>query len=167
MNPRTVLQKTDKGREEIAKRTFKLEARKRTLLIMVDGRTDAEGLGEKAAHLAEAQALLDSLLADGFIEAAGGTEATAPPASASSAAHRPAPGDAPGQPGSVPLETLKRTACAQIEKLMGPDGMVLALKIENATTREEFFAEARKIHQALSSFVGRRQADMFAQALNL
>lgn len=167
MNPKTVLQKTDKGREEIAKRTYRLEARKRTLLILVDGQSDAETLAGKAAHLASPLEMLESLLAEGFVKAVGAEEGPVPGPAAPEAA-RAMPGPAAGGAGApLPLEELKRLACTLIEKVMGPDGMVLALKIEQATTREEFFAEARKIHKALSSFVGARQAEAFAKALNL
>lgn len=171
MNPKSVLQKTDKGRDEIAKRTYRLEARKRTLLILVDGRLEAEAIAEKAAHIEAPMDLLQALFADGFVEVAGagGGAAQAPSAPAKAVpppAGAPAPGaPAPGAP--LPLEALKRNAVIQIEKLMGPDGAMLALKIEGATSREEFFVEARKVHQALGSFLGSRQADAFARAVGL
>lgn len=75
MNPDQVFQKTDKGREEIARRTFRLEARRRTLLILVDGRSDAANLAEKAAQLGDAMAQLQTLWTEGFIEPLGGAAA--------------------------------------------------------------------------------------------
>lgn len=104
MNPELVFQKSDKGREEIAKRTFRLEARRRTLLILVDGRSDAANLAEKAAQLGDAAALLQTLWAEGFIEPVGGVVAAA------DAAATDALGD-----GS--FEELKRNACSEIERL--------------------------------------------------
>ena len=50
---------------------------------------------------------------------------------------------------------------------MGPEGEALALKLEAAPTREAFHAEARKVHQALVTFLGERKAAEFARALGL
>lgn len=167
MNPESIPQKTEKGREEVAKRTYRLEARKRTLLILVDGRTDAAALAAKAAHLEDASAILDELAAQGFIEATGGAQPAAAPAAPAAGAARAVAADGAAAPGAPPLEALKRTAVLQIERLMGPDGEALALRIEKAATRDEFYAEARKVHAAMVSFLGARKAEAFATALRL
>jgi hypothetical protein len=160
MNPELVFQKTDKGREEIAKRTLRLEARRRTLLILVDGQSDAAGLAEKTAHMGDTMALLQTLWSEGFIEPVGGAGAAPGAALAAAAAE-----GGTTLPGS--LEQLKRTACAEIERLMGPDGDAVALKLERTGTREEFVAEARKAHDILKAFLGPKKAELFRKAIGL
>lgn len=154
MNPDQVFQKSDKGREEIAKRTLRLEARRRTLLILVDGNSDAANLAEKAAQLGDAMALLQSLWTEGFIEPVGGVAAAAEAA-------------ATGTLADGSLEELKRNACSEIGRLMGPDGDAVALKLERATTREAFLAEARKAHDILKAFLGPKKAEQFAKVTGL
>ncbi len=158
MSPEQVFQKTDKGREEIAKRTFRLEARRRTLLILVDGHSDAASLAEKTAHMGDGIAQLQTLWSDGFIEPAGEALAAAPAGSTPIAGRETGPGS---------LEQLKRKACAEIERLMGPDGVGLALRIERTTTHAEYLAEARKASAALNAFLGPRKGEEFARTMGL
>jgi hypothetical protein len=158
MDPEQVLSKTDKGREEIATRAHHLDAKHRRILILVDGTSTAGAIAAKVAGFDDGLAVLDDLLSAGFVAGAGA--AVAPPApTAPAAAAPPAATDS--------LESLKRLACGQIERLMGPDGDPLALRIEKAGSREEFLAEARKVHAALSAFLGPKKADLFAKALGL
>ena len=82
MSPQTRFAKTDKGREELETRTYKLHARQRTLLVIVDGKRPVEELLKTATSLGGGKDLLDSLLKDGFIsevsEAAAAATAAAP-----------------------------------------------------------------------------------------
>ena len=71
MDPALVFAKTDKGREEIEKRTYHIDFKRRTLLIIIDGQSDAETLARKATHLGDTLALLQSLWEEGFIAPAG------------------------------------------------------------------------------------------------
>jgi hypothetical protein len=158
MDPEQVLSKTDKGREEIATRAHHLDAKHRRVLILVDGASTAGDIAAKVAGFDDGMAVLDDLLSGGFVSGGGGAAAPqAPPASVAAAS--PAATDS--------LESLKRLACSQVERLMGPDGDQLALRIENAGSREEFLAEARKVHAALSAFLGPKKADLFAKALGI
>ncbi|QJR10264.1 hypothetical protein DSM104443_01318 [Usitatibacter rugosus] len=168
MNPKSVFRKTEKGRDEIAKRTHRLDARRRMVLIVVDGQADAESLAAKVAHLDNALELLESLSAEGFVEPTDGPEFAEPsrPAYPRSTTPR-APAPAPVSPSSLPLEALKRSAVSQVDRLMGPGGEALALRLEAAPTREAFLAEARKVHQALVASVGARKAEDFARSLGL
>jgi hypothetical protein len=171
MNPKSVFQKTEKGRDEIAKRTHRLDSRRRMLLIVVDGLSDAETLADKVAHLDNALELLESLSAEGFVEQTGGAEPAEPPPRPAPPRGAPATLRAaeppPASPSALPLEALKRSAVSQIDRLMGPGGEALALKLEAASTREAFLAEARKVHQALVASVGGRKAEDFARSLGL
>ena len=148
MHPDNVFQKTPKGREEIEKRTLRIDHKRRTLLILVDGRSTAAELAGKAAHIPDGMALLQSLWTDGFIEPVGAVIAQAEPVG-----------------GTRSLEELKRAACGAIERMMGPDGDSIALKIERAPTLEAFFAEAAKARDALGAFLGPRKAAEFWKSL--
>jgi hypothetical protein len=151
MHPDNVLQKTAKGRDEIEKRTHRIDSKRRTLLIMVDGRSSAAAIAGKAAHIADGLGLLQSLWTEGFVEPVGEirAEVAASP---------------PPQSGRS-LDELKRAATGAIGKLMGPDGDTLSLKLERAQTSEAFFAEAAKAREALRSFLGPRQAEEFWKSL--
>ena len=156
MNPDQVFQKTDKGREEIAKRTYRLDARRRMLLILVDGQSSAESLAAKVAHVEGSETFLQSLWTEGFIEPVGEALATAPAVGA-------APAHAPRRTPSRSSSSSERRA-PQIERLMGPDGDTLALKIEKAATREAVprrSAQGRATPSRPSS--GPRKAELFAK----
>lgn len=164
MDPDLVLRKTAKGREEIEKRTHRVDAKRRTLLILIDGRATAAELAEKTAHIADAYTLLESLLAEGFVEPPGGampsgpaSRGTVPAAAALATTNLP----------TASLDELRRAACKQIERLMGPDGDSVALKLERAQTLPDFIAEAQKTREILKAFLGPRKADEFWKALGL
>lgn len=59
--------KTEKGREEIQSRTFKLAPLLRTLLIMTDGHTKAGQILKQVAPLGVTAEAIERLQADGFI----------------------------------------------------------------------------------------------------
>ena len=157
MNPENVFQKTQQGREEIEKRTFHVDHKRRTLLIMVDGRSNAAALAEKAAHIADSMALLQSLWTEGFVEPVGAVAAEVEP-------QRGERSDRSDR-SDRSLEELKRVASKAIERLMGPDGDSIAIKLERAPTPEAFFAEAARAREALRAFLGPRQAEEFWKSL--
>jgi hypothetical protein len=154
MNPDNVFQKTAKGREEIEKRTLRIDHKRRTLLILVDARSSAAELAGKAAHIPDPMTLLQSLWTEGFVEPVG-TPGTAAPAAAPVA---------PPSSGKS-LDELKRISAKTIERLMGPDGDALAIKIERAPNLDAFFAEAARAREALRAFLGPRQAEEFWKSL--
>lgn len=69
MDPSIVLRKTDKGINELKTRENRLSPILRTVLILVDGKTDASGLYEKVPALTEMEESLATLLKEGFISA--------------------------------------------------------------------------------------------------
>ena len=73
-----IYRKTEKGRTEIATRANRLGLRERTMLIMVDDKTSRAGLLAKNSH-PTSEGILNNLLADGYIEFAGGSESAAAP----------------------------------------------------------------------------------------
>jgi hypothetical protein len=159
MNPLLVFAKTAKGREEIEKRTWRIDSRRRMLLIMVDGAHSVEDLVAKSASPDDAMTQLQSLWTDGFIEPADGS-VSAPP---------PMPSQAAAAPASTvrSLEELQRAASRAISNLLGPEGENMALRLERTKTVEQFMAEAQRTREALKDYVGARKAEAFWQALGL
>ena len=91
MGTEGIYRKTEKGRAEIATRANRLGLRERTMLIMVDDKTTRRELLAKNAH-PTSEGILNSLLADGYIEIVGaGQPAPAEPAGTAAATPAAAP----------------------------------------------------------------------------
>lgn len=68
MNTQLVFARTDKGNQEIDARTYRLPQKLRTVLILVDGRSDVSQLRGKAVAFPELEASLEDLAMNGFIK---------------------------------------------------------------------------------------------------
>lgn len=160
MNPALVFGKTAKGREEVEKRTWRIDSRRRMLLIMVDGLHTAEDLATKSASPEDAFSQLQSLWTEGFIEPADGSQAAPQPQGEPQSA---SPLAAPGRS----LEELQRAASRAISNLLGPQGESMALRLEKTKSVEQFLLEAQRTRDALKDFSGQKKADAFWQSLGL
>lgn len=161
MDPELVFTKSAKGREEIEKRIYRIEARRRVMLILVDGQSTVGDLASRSANSEEALGILQSLWTEGFIES-GSSIAAVPPVSASESL----PVSAAVASGRT-LAELQSAASRSISNLLGPDGESMALRLEKTKTIEQFIADAQKTREALKDYVGARKADAFWQALGL
>lgn len=72
MNLQAVLQKTEKGVEEIKTRAHKLEQRLRMLLIVVNGKATGAELARQFATVGDITPLLEQLIAQGYVREAVG-----------------------------------------------------------------------------------------------
>lgn len=158
MNRALIFAKTAKGREEVEKRTHRIDAKRRVMLIMVDGASSAEQLLAKTAHVDDGVDILQSLWKEGFIEPAGAF------AGASLEEQQEVP---IAVPQGRSLKELQRLASHAIENLLGPEGETMALRLERTTTMEQFLAEAQRTRDTLQKFAGARKADAFWAALGL
>lgn len=77
-----IFDKSDKGREEIATRKYRLASRLRTLLVLTDGKQSAGDLLQKVSGLGLNEQSIDELLEHGFIHAATEQRDTGLPADA-------------------------------------------------------------------------------------
>jgi len=157
-----IYRKTEKGRNEIATRANKLGLRERTMLIMVDDKTTRVGLLAKNTH-PTSEGILNSLLADGYIEIASGTGAAAPaaaPAAAATiaAADSAAPAAAPVE---VSLQSASRYACRTLVTLLGPGADDLTTLVEKCKTAEELTARLEKCRDIIQAMAGRRKSEEF------
>ena len=168
MDRQAIYRKTAKGQEEMATRAFRLPARERSLLVLVDGKSTGAQLLAKTGHLGDPDAFLEHLIKDGFVEAVGdgatapATSAApriAPVASPASPAPSPAPRP-PAVPGAMPREAINFARRYLIDTL-GPDADALTARLEACRDRREAVAQLEKCRDALQSIAGRRKAEEF------
>ncbi|MDP1612277.1 MAG: hypothetical protein Q8M11_14575 [Sulfuritalea sp.] len=156
-----IYRKTEKGRTEIATRANRLGMRERTLLIMVDDKTTRRELLAKNPH-PTTEGILNSLLADGFIEVTAGTE---PVAAGAAPAVSAAVAPAAAAPGAPPVEvsqlSASRFACRALVTYLGPSADDLTALIEKAKGLDELTARLEKCRDAIQSIAGKRKADEF------
>ncbi len=62
-----VLEKTDKGREEVATRKYRLPSKIRSLLVMIDGNTPMENLLKKAMAIGLDEKSFTELMSGQFV----------------------------------------------------------------------------------------------------
>lgn len=153
-----IYRKTERGRTEIATRANRLGLRERTMLIMVDDKTSRAGLLAKNAH-PTSEGILNNLLADGYIEIAGGSESaagvTAAPAAATLA-------PAAAQPGvEVSLSSASRYACRALVTYLGPSADDLTSMVEKAKNVAEMATALDKCRQIIQSLAGKQKAEEF------
>ena len=156
-----VYDKTEKGREEIATRKYRVSPRLRTLLVMIDGRLPLDALLKNFAGLGVTQDSVDELLNQEYIALVSGSPAAAPaPQAKPPAAARAAP--APAAPAPVPeLRVVPAAPAADapvaepvneaeqfrhlydfynqtIKSTIGLRGIMLQLKVEKCATVADF-----------------------------
>lgn len=152
MNPDVIYTKTAKGLEEMTKRTFKLPARMRSLLIMIDGKVAVAGLISKSASPDEAAAYVAALLNDGFIEPKG-----IGPTEAAKATSLPI--------GVDSLDSAKRFVIHSLENALGPDADLFTGKVELATSIAELAQLAPKHAEVIRGMGGARKTESFVRGL--
>lgn len=106
-----IYSKTAKGSEEIASRTYRLPARLRTLLILVDGRLTGEDLVLRAAQLGHGPDAFEQLEREAFIAAT--NEAGIAPAPLKSVEPSPAASALSVAPGPDSILSLTASAVPQ------------------------------------------------------
>lgn len=147
MEPRTVYSKTEQGQQEVATRAHHLPSRVRAMLIMVDGKRSVEQL--LTGHPAPDDALeqLRQLAEGGFIEAA--------------AASSPAPAAAP----TVDIAEVRRLMVRMLIDYLGPEADMIAMRLEDVTSREALLREAERLHRMLEDVVGGERAARFGEVV--
>jgi hypothetical protein len=156
-----IYRKTEKGRNEIATRANKLGLRERTMLIMVDDKTTRAGLLAKNSH-PTSEGILNSLLADGYIEVASATEAAgAAPAAPPPATGEPATFAAAAVQVEVSMESASRFACRALVTYLGPGADDLTALVEKCKGVEELRTRLEKCRDVIQAMAGRRKSEEF------
>ncbi|MEO8384560.1 MAG: hypothetical protein ABI583_04920 [Betaproteobacteria bacterium] len=157
MDTALVFVKTDKGHEEIDKRTYRLNFKHRTALIQVDGEHTVGELLEKIPG--DGSSILEDLLRDGFIASTNGKAAAV---AAEPAREAPVAGVS-----EFNLETAKRNAVKAIESVLGPGGESFAVAIERCKTRSEFALQAQQTRTIIERVGGARKGAEFWTKIGL
>ena len=160
-----IYRKTEKGRTEIATRVNKLGMRERTLLIMVDDKTSRRDLVSRSAHPGCGD-ILDSLLAQDFIE----IDPAALPAAASASVAVAASGP-PVLPANQPsvevsLTSASRFACRALVTYLGPSADDLTALVEKSKTPAEVVSVLEKCRQIIQAMAGKHKAEEFWAGVN-
>ena len=147
----TIYRKTAKGLAEIETRGHRLPPRLRGALILVDGQRRVADIAKLVPG--EAEAMLQQLLADGFIDVFA-VLADRPPLPP------PAPTAAPAPTGTA-LDATKRDAVRYLNDKLGPAAEGLAIKIERSKSAAELQPLLVQAAQALRGFGGAAAAEPF------
>ncbi len=158
MSGEHIYRKTEKGKTEIATRANKLGMRERTMLIMVDDKSTRRELLAKNTH-PTSEGILNTLLADGYIETVGGVAAAAPEVGAQATATEALAPAAP--PVEVSMASATRFACHALVTYLGPSADDLAAMVEKAKSPAELGATLQKCRDVIQSMAGRRKAEEF------
>lgn len=148
MDGSAVLAKTPKGADEVKSRAHGLPQKLRSLLIVIDGNSTAGDLLARFGGLPEVETALDTLLAQGFIEARAGAAAAA----------RPLPTTA--QPARA--ETLSDLTRYLLDNL-GPDADLVTGALEQARGLADFNAAAERCAEMLGALRGQAKAQAFRE----
>jgi hypothetical protein len=162
MDLNAVYKKTQKGQEEMARRTV-LGMRERTLLVMVDGKTTAANLLARAQHMPDPQGLLSKLVEGGFIAAETSAASAAAPFVASPQAQM-----APTSQEQRIMQETMRYAEHFLDAVLGPDADMLAVAIDKCKTIPELRTHMEKTRDVIEGMGKKRKAEEFwstAQAL--
>lgn len=145
MSEPATYRKTAKGEEEIAKRTYRLPARERSVLVMVDGKIPTGDLTKRAAMLGDAAALIGNLLAGGFIEGVGAAVEAQPAAAVFDASHQEA----------------ARYAAHFLLDALGPGSDMIGARVEACRDPGELVPLLEKCREAIQVGAGKRKAEEF------
>ncbi len=160
----TVFDKTEKGREEISTRKYQLPPRLRTLLVMIDGKQDAEDLLQKVGSLGIGEENITELLDNGFIKAMPASapiEAVAPVAQASVVTSEPPAGNPAASNNASQFQALYQFYTETIKSAIGLRGYALQLKVEKASSIADF----RELRQPYLEAVLKAKGNEMAQSL--
>lgn len=178
----TIFDKTERGRTEIATRGQTVAPRLRTLLLLVDGKTGNDELLRKVAGLGLGQEHLDELLQAGLIQASSDGGLTNTTAAAAAAPAPAAPSVPPAQaaaapaknvaPAAIPLEQILPPGQTQFEaiyhfyndtikSMIGLRGYGLQLRVERASSVQDF----RELRQAYLEAVLKAKGEEIARSL--
>lgn len=170
MDGTLIYAKTPKGVAEVAARTAQLSMTTRRVLIMMDGKRTIDELS-MLVRPGEIDAIVSQLEGAGLAQKAADM-APAPPAAAKSrdaGAEAPTTINAPvlddRELTPITLEEAKRRAVRELNDRLGPDAEVVAIRIENCRSIEEFRERVRDAERFVTAALGAGAAQDYLRAL--
>lgn len=175
MDKNTLLAKTEKGRDAMARRVPELVPRLRSMLILVDGKRSVAELDKLGAALGGGLALLEQLAAHGWV---GPADGSSPPPTPTFADSQPFPVTAPtpvtepapiaAQPdtaprvvSALPFPDARRLVVRFINDAVGPMGEQTAIRVESCKTAADLQALLPRIRDALQNYRGMATVQRF------
>ncbi|MEM4986387.1 hypothetical protein V8G57_03195 [Collimonas sp. H4R21] len=167
-----IFDKTERGRTEIATRGQSVAPRLRTLLLLVDGKTGSDELLRKVAGLGLGQEHLDELLQAGLIQASADSGNTGNPGNSAAAVEAPPVKSVPPPaaplsaeqvlpPGQTQFEAIYHFYNDTIKSMIGLRGYGLQLKVERASSIQDF----RELRQQYLEAVLKAKGEEIARSL--
>lgn len=150
-----VYRKTQRGVDALAIRQGGLTPRQRSLLILVDGRRNAQELTTLGAACGEVAELLNAMLTEGYVERTG-----AAPAAVEARRGTAAPAPAP-----LPLAQVRIQAVRRLNDMLGPAAVDMCLRLEKAQSLQEFRATLHRVEASLQQAVGSQRAAAFVSEM--
>jgi hypothetical protein len=175
MDKNTPLAKTEKGRDAMARRVPELVPRLRSMLILVDGKRTVSELDKLGAALGGGMALLEQLVAHGWVGPADGssppspTPATTPtfadsqpfPVTAPTPVTAAAPAASPVAASTLAFADARRLVVRFINDAVGPMGEQTAIRVESCKTAAELQSLLPRIRDALQNYRGKALVQRF------
>jgi hypothetical protein len=152
----TIFRKTAKGAAEIETRAHRLSPRMRSMLILVDGKRDADDLRQMITQ--QADETLKALAEQGFIEAVGETMRGPSAAEAAAAAAPPPPPAGPVQDVNV----VRKAAIRMLTEILGPTADTLAVRMEKVRSMDELKPLLGQAAKLILAARGRSAAEAYA-----
>jgi hypothetical protein len=186
MDKQAIYRKTFKGQNEMTTRAFRLPARERSVLVLVDGKRNGAELIDRGVHFGDSEAFLDHLIEAGFIEpvappqksntplaskSAASLASVQPPKTVSPQPPKPVPpvaskirSQAPVLPSHSMAHTINFARHFLLEAL-GPEADALTVRIEASRSLPELALALEKSRDALQVIAGKRKAELFWQEI--
>ena len=139
MNLQSTLMKTEKGTEEIETRKYKLDARTRALLLVVNGKVTAGDLVKNYDRLGDVPAMLKQLAKAGFIKAL----------------------DEEGAASGTSAKDVTRELVALIYDVLGPEATPIAAEVESRKTVEQLRAYLNSRREMFNAAMTKPRAEQF------
>jgi hypothetical protein len=171
MDGTIVYSKTPKGTAEVAARSAQLSMTARRILIMIDGKRAIDELAP-LVRPGELEGIIGQLEAAGLIQRASISGALDVPTingrdgELSFTPAGPNTGGIDEREGSaITLDEAKRRAVRELTDRLGPDAEMLAIRIEQCRTIEEFRGRVRDAERFVSLALGPAAAHDYLRAL--
>jgi hypothetical protein len=152
-----IYRKTERGAAEVRDRKLKLNARLRTMLILIDGAIPEFMLKEDASRVGAPADFLDQLVAAGLIERANAGAAPKPAAA----------GNAPAPPADefTRFREAKNFMNTTIVDALGIKSFFFTMKLERAAVVDDLRELAEPYREALAKAEGWEHASVMAARL--